>query len=188
MEYVYKLNLKSAEEIVKSVVELEHLDNDKYDRSSPFGFITYPDPNQILKPEYRHYLNFYWNQATLNYKGPKNQGSLHKDNWRDPRQLIWAVNWVWGDDSIIEYWENDLIKESKITPDGGGSYRIQAYTDREPTKIYSMPTGVYLLNASVYHRATNIGNNTRFALSLRCIPNMFNSWEAIVNHFEKYFE
>jgi hypothetical protein len=188
MEYVYKLHLQPIYEIVNSVADLENSCDSEIDKTSSFGMITYPDPDKILKPSHREYLGFLWNRCSLHFKGPQNQGTLHRDNWRNASQLIWALNWVWGDDSIIEYWENDLIKDSCTTIDGGGSFRVQAVTDHFPSKVYKMPVGIYLVNASVYHRVTNIGKNIRYALSFRSMPNRYFTWELAVNHFKKYFE
>ena len=162
-EYVYKLNLPDIADVVISLDHIKNLVPQDFQGSQIF----YPEPYKIFKPEWLTYKNLEWDYCSLFIRSGNQQSVLHRDNPNSPDALHWGINWILGDDSIMEYWDKDKITEEKIIYDSGGKTTVKITADQTSSKQYTMSTGVYLVNASVPHRVTNLTENRRIAISLR---------------------
>lgn len=163
LEYCYRLNLP---DISKAVLSLDNIKNlvpkDFYGSK-----IFYPEPREIFKPNWLNYKNFEWDYCSLFIRSGKQQSMLHRDNPDSPATLHWGINWILGEDSIMEYWDKDKIINERIIYDSGRKTTVKITTDQHPSKKYTMSTGAYLVNASVPHRVTNLTDDFRIAVSLR---------------------
>lgn len=183
IEYCYKLNLPIIEDVVISLDQIKHLIPENFQGSKIF----YPEPQDIFKPEWLSYKDLSWDYVSLFFRSGKNQSVLHRDNVIDRRILHWGINWVLGSDSIMEYWQENTISQEKIIYDSGGKTTVFLDTVLPPCKSYVMSYGVYLVNASIPHRITNLSDNLRIAISLRSKkyryenPNI--AWNEIVDTF-----
>jgi hypothetical protein len=182
-EYLYKLNLPDIDEVVLSLDYIQNLVPRDFQGSQIF----YPNPRDIFKPEWLQYKNLEWDYCSLFIRSGKQQSVLHRDNPHSPDSLHWGINWILGDDSIIEYWDQDKIIEEQIIYDSGGKTTVKITADQTSSKKYAMPTGVYLVNASVPHRVTNLTEDLRIAISLRSMSfrkeNPSAEWRDIVEMF-----
>lgn len=179
----YKLNLPNIEEVVLSLKEIKDLVPEDFQGSKIF----YPDPRDIFKPEWLTYKNLEWDYVSLFVRSGEQQSILHRDNPNSPDSLHWGINWILGDNSIMEYWDEDKIIEEKIIYDSGGKTTVKITADQNPSKQYTMSTGVYLVNASVPHKVTNLTNERRIAISLRSkkfrYENPAATWDKIIETF-----
>lgn len=184
LDYCYKLNLPNIEEAVLSLDEIKGLVPKDFN-----GYqIFYPDPQDIFRPEWLLYKGLSWDYASIFFRSGKQKSILHKDNPHDTTKLHWGVNWVYGEDSTMEYWEDEKIKNQKIIYDSGGKTTVLLETDWASSRSYKMSSGVYLINASVPHKITNLSSNLRIAVSLRSkkfrYENPKTSWQAIIEKFQ----
>lgn len=183
IEYCYKLNLPEFDDVVLSTDNIKNLVPENFQGSKMF----YPDPKDIFKPEWLSYKGFCWDYVSLFFRSGNEKSILHRDNPHSPRSLHWGINWIHGDDSIMEYWEDDLIDEQILINDIGGKTTMQLKTNKLPSKKYHMTSGAYLVNASIPHKITNLSNDTRMALSLRSTrfrkENPSREWRDIVEMF-----
>lgn len=87
----------------------------------------------------------------------------------------------------MEYWDEDIIIDQQTVHDLGGKTTVKITADCLPSKRYAMYTGVYLINASIAHRVTNLTNDFRIAVSLRSMKFRYEnpsvSWRDIVEMF-----
>jgi hypothetical protein len=176
MEFLYPLNLDPAEKVIKSFENLS--------KSIKSSGVFYPSVNETLNDSYINYLGFNWRKSNIHVKSSGQIGRIHRDNWKDKNLMLWAVNWVWGSDGIMDYWSDDQIQEVGLKKDISGGYRIDARPLEKPKKSYRTSTGVYLVDISKFHRVSNIGKSTRYAVSLSCNPLYLRTWEDVVDHFK----
>lgn len=183
VDYVYKLNLPNINEVVLSLDNIKNLVPGDFRGSQIF----YPVPREIFKPEWLTYKNLEWDYCSLFIRSGKQQSVLHRDNPNSPDTLHWGINWVLGNDSIMEYWNKDKIIEEKIIYDSGGKTTVKITADQASSKQYAMSTGVYLVNASVPHRVTNFTDENRIAISLRSKKYRYENpsvvWRDVVSMF-----
>jgi hypothetical protein len=186
-DYVYKLRLPDINEVVYSLSDIKNL----VPRDFYGSQIFYPEPREFFKPEWLNYKNIEWDYCSLFIRSGKQQSVLHRDNPNSPNALHWGINWVLGKDSIMEYWDEDKIIEEKIIYDSGGKTTVKIIADQASSKQYTMSTGVYLVNASVPHRITNLTDDHRIAISLRSKKFRYENpsvlWRDVVEIFKSDF-
>lgn len=163
IDFIHRLNLPDIADVVISLDHIKNLVPQDFQGSQIF----YPEPRDIFKSEWLLYKNFEWDYCSLFIRSGKQQSVLHRDNPHSPESLHWGINWISGEDSIMEYWDEDKITEERIIYDSGGKTTVKITADQTPSKQYTMSTGVYLVNASVPHRVTNLTDERRIAISLR---------------------
>jgi len=183
-DYCYRLNLPDIKDVTLSLDDICQLVPEDFRGSKIF----YPDPKSIFKQEWLEYKNISWDYTSLFIRTGKEQSVLHRDNPHSSNSLHWGINWVYGEDSVMEYWEDEKIKHQKIIYDSGGKTTVFLETDLEPSKSYTMTSGAYLVNASVPHRVTNLSSTCRIALSLRSKKFRYDNpglkWKDIISIFE----
>lgn len=183
-EYVYKLNLPNIDKVLKSFEEVKRLVSTNFTGSKIF----YPDPADIFNSEWLNYKGLEWDYVSVFIRAGKETSIIHRDNPLSSNALHWGINWIWGEESVMEYWTDDDSFERKIIVDIGGSPTLKMRTDRTPDKQYNMTTAVYLINASVPHRVRNLSDELRIAISLRSkkfrYENPKTSWQAIIDKFQ----
>jgi hypothetical protein len=182
-EYVYKLNLPDIADVVISLDYIKNLVPQDFQGSQIF----YPEPREIFKSEWLTYKNLEWDYVSLFIRTEKQQSVLHRDNPHSPGSLHWGINWVLGEDSVMEYWDDDKIIDQKVINDLGGKTTVKITADQTPSKQYTLSTGVYLVNASAPHRVTNLTDERRIAISLRSKKFRYENpsvvWRDIVEMF-----
>jgi hypothetical protein len=183
-EYLYKLNLPDINEVVLSLDYIQNLVPRDFQGSQIF----YPNPRDIFKPEWLRYKNLEWDYVSLFVRSGGQQSMLHRDNPNSIDSLHWGINWILGDNSIMEYWDEDKIIDQQIINDIGGKTTVKIIADQESSKKYKMDTGTYLVNASVPHKITNLTNEFRIAISLRSKKFRYENpsmvWRDIVELFK----
>lgn len=182
-DYVYKLNLPNIKDVVLSLDDIKNLIPDDFRGSQIF----YPDPRDIFKPEWLSYKGLSWDYCSVFIRSGKEKSILHKDNPHSPKSLHWGINWILGDASVMEYYDEKNMSNERIIIDSGGKTTVLLSSDKSPDKIYNLENGAYLVNASVPHRAINLSNKTRIVLSLRSInfrkENSSVVWRDVVEMF-----
>lgn len=183
-EYVYKLNLPNIDKVLKSFEEVKNLVPTSFTGSKIF----YPDPKDIFNSEWLNYKGLEWDYVSVFIRSGKETSIIHRDDPHSSDSLHWGINWIWGEESVMDYWNDDDSFERKIIVDSGGAPTLKMRTDRTPDKQYNMITGVYLINASIPHRVRNLSNEKRIALSLRSKkfryknPNLY--WKDLIDKFQ----
>ena len=182
-EYVYKIDLPSIDKAVISLDKIKNFTSKDFTGSKIF----YPDPRDIFRPEWLSYKGLSWDYCSVFIRSGKEKSILHKDNPHSPESLHWGINWVLGDASVMEYYDENNISNEKIIIDSGGKTTVLLSSDKPPNKIYNLENGAYLVNASVPHRAVNLSDKTRIVLSLRSMSfrkeNPSAEWREIVEIF-----
>ena len=182
-EYVYKIDLPSINKVVISLEKIKNFTSKDFTGSKIF----YPDPRDIFRPEWLSYKGLSWDYCSVFIRSGKEKSILHKDNPHSPESLHWGINWVLGDASVMEYYDENNISNEKIIIDSGGKTTVLLSSDKSPDKIYNLENGAYLVNASVPHRAINLSDETRIVLSLRSMSfrkqNPSAEWRDIVEMF-----
>lgn len=184
LEYCYRLNLPDIKEVVLCLDNIQNLVPKDFQGSQIF----YPETREIFKSEWLTYKNLEWDYCSLFIRSGKQQSVLHRDNPNSPHSLHWGINWILSDDSIMEYWDEDKIISQQAIQDLGGKTTVKITANEIPSKRYRMSTGVYLVNASIAHRVTNLTDNFRTAVSLRSMKFRYENpsviWRDIVDMFE----
>lgn len=184
IEYCYRLNLPSIDQVFISFSEIQKLLPSHFKGSK----ILYPRPDQIFKSHWLSYKDISWDYVSLFFRSGNEESMIHRDNPNNPNSLHWGINWISGENSIMEFWDDDLIEKQKIIQDGGGKTTVVLETTLQPSYRYTMSTGAYLINASIPHKITNLSNDTRIAVSLRSqkfrYENPSVAWRDIVEMFK----
>lgn len=170
---VYKLNAPLLTDIlIPGVIDTKFLKFDTF-------LYTGGHPKDFIKPEYMNWYGFLWDSVVLFYKPDGYRGNIHADTIIDDNP--WAVNWIIGGDSIMEYLDSRTIT-GKIATQDITKYPICRYnTEQKPDCTYYMAEGAYLINGAQPHRATGFKN--RYAFSLRCASSFSLRWNDIVEKF-----
>jgi hypothetical protein len=183
MEYVYPLSAMNIEDFVKSKLDLEKV-YQPYLSNPKFGKVDNYKIEEILKEENIRYLDTLWTTALVFCKNSKCVGGIHKDG--DSRyKSSWAINWIWGETGILDYWEDNQVMLGNTAPDDYGNVRITGKSFLPAEKTYIMTPGVYLVNTERFHRASTFGSGTRYALSVRTNTVSFNTWNEVVDRYSK---
>lgn len=176
MDFLYHLNIDPPERVIES---FNKLNNQEFNST-----VIHSSLNETINENYHRYLGLNWNNVSIHIKTSGVIGSIHRDNWKNKNLEIWAINWVWGSDGIMNYWTKDQVTELDLKKDDSGQYRINCSTNYHPYKSYHTPTGAYLVNISEFHQVNNIGKSTRFAVSLRCDSSRLRTWKNAVDYFK----
>lgn len=136
----------------------------------------------LINPDYINWENISWDFVLVFHRPTGHIGRIHTDYATD--EFAWGINWIYSGYGYMHYWDNHAINSYSDIVDEEGKTIRQFFSSKEPTKIYRMDIGAYLVNASIPHRA--IGVDNRYALSLRAkSPNPFKSWDEVLNKFHK---
>lgn len=173
MEYVYQLNLPPLLEVLK-----KDLIKDINDDSTVILRIK---PQDYFNDEILKLKNLNWDRCTC-FKKTHTMGPIHIDSVNNTN-LIWGINWIHGEPGHMEYWDDWSSLDQKLIFDVAGLPRLDMKPNGPATKIYpTVSNGVYLVNASVPHRANNYSFNVRYAISLRARTSGLD-WPQIIDLF-----
>jgi hypothetical protein len=176
IEYVYKVNLPSFDEILLPNAK-EILLSDDTENSTQHKH----DPKEFLKENWVRFNNIDWDQLIVFYKN-NYVGGIHRDTQNS--DLYCGINWIISGECILEFWKEDHYIKKIYINDEFDNDIISYYTHRPPIRTYRMPAGVYLVNASVPHRASGIG--PRFAATLRSEQTHKLDWKTFLNNFQNF--
>lgn len=155
------------------------------DQDLAVNYIVNFDINNIVAPEFVDYRGLQWSHL-IYFKKQNISGSIHIDNTHlDDGKTLWGVNWVLDGHGIMEYWNQDAVTTVGVT---AGSLNREEFgivpkfvTTNPPNHRFILKKNhVYLINASVPHRAIGLGN--RRLLSLRS-HHWHWSWHEVVQRF-----
>jgi hypothetical protein len=182
MEYVYKLNLPALDDVlIPGCYKILMSRNGMTDKNNTQYIYS---ARNFLKPSWRKFNGLDWNTLILFYKGDY-KGGIHKDS--QDMLLKGAINWIISGHSLMEFWEEEDIRQNQILVNDQFENDITLYdTNVRPSKKYILKVGAYLINASVPHRATGIGK--RFSASLRSEQTGNFTWKELVDKFQNYIE
>ena len=180
MEYCYKLNLPSLNEVLidfeKDIVSLNQ-------SIKPIYFSKKSD--KMIKTNWLNFNNIPWCTVMVFYKPHGFIGRAHTDSINGAS--AWGINWISGGSGTIEFWDSNKILKPTIVTDSVG-YKIEDYDksvkDVPADKTYIQDQGVYLINGSGPHRATGFDN--RVCVSLRSFANYHMTWSEVIEKFNKY--
>lgn len=183
-EYVYKLNLPNIDKVLKSLEEVEQLVSTNFTGSKIF----YPDPANIFNSEWLNYKGLEWDYVSLFIRSGRQTSIIHRDDPLSSNALHWGINWIWSEESVMEYWTDHESFQRAVIVDSGGAPTLKMSTDKKADREYKMITGVYLINASVPHRVRNLSDEKRIAISLRSkkfrYQNPSATWQQIIDIFQ----
>jgi hypothetical protein len=184
-EFVYKLNLPPLSEIL-----IDSAKNSLFNETNDLSFgrnvsILRYLTNEWVKPEWLTFNNYNWNHILYFYK-KNSSGFVHLDGKNIKHQphhpCVWGINWIYGNDGIMEYWLMKDILPMRNQPNDNND-RIICIPIKKPYRVYHMTEGAYLVNASFPHKATC--QSERYAFSLRdntCVEN----WDTVITNFKNY--
>lgn len=186
LEYVYKLNLPPVKEVL-----LPDLAETLLQKSEVSSYAAY-NSKKIIKSEFLNIKNINWDAGVAHFHLTNgNVGKLHCDH-QDPKEILMAaINWVYDGVCQMDYWEFDeLPPGSKVVDINNASAYYWPDSVRPPphgrgipaSKTYLMPTGAYLVNASVPHLAYGWGN--RHVISMRSYFLRTKTWDYVVDLFD----
>ncbi len=184
LEQVYELsNLPALEDILRS---------DFTGFVDPPGNYNYLSDSveDIIRSEMKNFLGYKW--STYRYfKKSLISGSIHSDlvdHNKYTSECVWGINWVFGGDGIIEFWNIPNVTYVGVTsgalnnPQSGIAPKFE--TTKKADYVYqTLKNKIYLINASLPHRASGKKNRSVFSLRTddQTIP-----WETIVKQFDQY--
>lgn len=186
-EFIYRLNLPKLPKVLKDDFDI----NKTIPKNFHGSKIYYYHPSELFKNEWCNFLGYEWDYVSFFVRAGYAESCIHRDNPLSPDQLHWGINWIHGEKTLMEYWNLDDIDKEGILVDTGGKETVFLKMKSGPIKSYIMEPGVYLVNASAPHRAKNLGEGIRFAVSLRSkkIRNTeeFKTWDKVVEKFRFLF-
>lgn len=190
MNQLFELNLPKINDIIdKKLLEF----NDDHLTSN---FVIKKIGDNLLN-DYENFLNFSWDELWY-FKKDNIEGYIHTDLGTDyeldvNRKTVWAINFITGSNGYIKFWQWNNVKKIGITPEKFDensnilpikSSHFMCLTD--PNETYFLEQGkVYLINTTLPHQASGIGNRKVF--SLRAKEKNIN-WEKIVLLFKPYIK
>ena len=170
MELIYKLDLPELPLILTAPAQRKLF----VGRDHPI-YKQY-HPKHLLQPQWLTYRGIEWDLVSFFYKH-NYQGILHRDDGVN----TWGINWIYQGHAKMEYWRDEDVISSEPQPDAIGSLVINCQTRADPSHIYCLQPGAYLVNAHRPHRVQ--GYDHRYALSLRC-RSMNQPWDQVVDQFK----
>lgn len=181
MEYVYKLNLPSVTEILTSTAELKLSHNP----SNPV--VELFQTQEIIKPSWLTFNNCRWTTIVYFYKPTNFVGRIHHDTDK-PGEMPWAINWIWGGTGVLNYYLPKNIPPPR-TLINHLEYPVSEYAglgnnQYQPDKKYIMTPGAYLVNATLPHQPSSLGQ--RHCWSMRSNENYNLDWSDVVDKFSNY--
>lgn len=186
LEQVYELNLLPFNK-VKNDNFLGFMDNDK-----SLNYLYDNNLNVILQNKWLNFLDLDWYSYRY-FKKSLTIGSIHSDlpkGYTDycDNKCAWGINWIFNGSGKIHFWHFENTEEIGQTtgslnkPENGIAPKY--YSCKQPDYIYdTMCDKVYLINASLPHRA--IGYNQRSVFSLRT-KRIDRSWKDVLDIFRNY--
>lgn len=178
LEYVYKLNLPSWED-----VKLPHANLDKVLAGE---YIRAMNPAKWMRPEFLTINGVNLTRGVILKKPNTHKSSIHVDNnYMEDTTLIWGINWIVGYGGM-EYWDNrDQISHCEMYTDTDNYTRPVLTMKHGPTRDYrTVDGGVYLVHASVPHTGYNDIDMPRIAVCTRPDNDKYPSdWPTIVSMF-----
>lgn len=184
LEQVYELLLPKFSEIVNENFVESH-------NQKKYEYLAGNDLPMIVKKEWLNFLGIDWKSYKI-FKKSEFVGSIHTDLGRGEEDYndicIWGINWVFGGSGKIEFWNYDSVKLVGITmgTDNDPTYGKVPKYDSLTLPNFEYPTlenKVYLVNASLPHRATGYLNRKVFSLR----PASYKTpWADIVEKFKNY--
>jgi hypothetical protein len=179
MNYVYRLNLDL--DFFSSKLNPEFISSEQYKLSDNPKFHQ-TGVKYFFNSETLFIKNIHWDQATYFQKTNGFRGSIHLDYSTG----FWpGINIIFSGSTTMEYWHTDTLSDAEIYTHGGeyDAFRLKAFrTNKDPDFVYEMLPGVYLINASVPHRAT--GHGDRRLISLRSQENLNKTWDQMTALFQ----
>lgn len=179
MDYVYKLDLNLN--FFMDKLRSEFKNSELYELDDNPKFLQ-TNVSRFFNCDSIHLKGIDWEHAAYFQKINGYTGSIHVDY----RTGFWpAINIICSGHTTMEYWHEETVVDAEIYTYGdvGDAFRLKAFkTDKAPDKIYQMPIGVYLINASVPHRAT--GHGGRRLISLRSMSNLEKTWSQMTELFQ----
>lgn len=190
MNQLYEINLPQIDNIVnKTLLEFN-------DDNLTSNFVIKKLEDNLFS-NYKNFLNFSWDELWY-FKKNNIEGYIHTDLGTDyehniHNKTVWAVNFITGSNGYIKFWQWDNVKKIGITPEKFDensnilpikSSHFVSLTG--PNETYFLEQGkVYLINTTLPHQASGIGNRKVF--SLRAKEKNIN-WEEIVLRFKPYIK
>jgi hypothetical protein len=173
LEYVYRLNLPSLQQVLK-----DNVIDSIYVQKEPLISIN---PIDLFKTDIQQLKGLDWDSGIIFKKSPRYQGPIHLDG--SERSFVWGINWIVGAPGGMRYWPADSDKQFVIDPIGNP--RIDFKPSRPADKNYvTGPEQVYLVNASVPHSAYNLSfAEYRYAVTIRASQHGFTTWQQVVDLF-----
>lgn len=185
LEQVYELSLPKFSEIV----------NENFKGFSSQKRYEYVADNTnldaVLKKQWLNFLDIDWKGYKF-FKKSEFVGSIHSDLGRGQEDFesvcIWGINWVFDGSGKIEFWNYNSVKIAGITlgTDNDPAYgKVPKYDALTPPdfEYLTLENKVYLVNASLPHRATGYFNRKVFSLR----PASYKvPWSDIVEKFKNY--
>lgn len=175
MEYVYKLRLKTLEQLFKPGA-IDHFN--KLRNTSSWAYKRY-DGRRIFKE--KTFANYDLDSAMLFYKNQGHKGDIHLDS--DTLKHVWGINWVVSGTGSMDFWNKESIDRVTKVVDRNKVEKSIYEVSKPPDKTYIMMPGVYLVYAGIPHRANGYG---RMLLSIRMKSDFEKPWEHIVGEFLPY--
>lgn len=185
LEQVYELNLPSFSEIIRKDFTGFRSVSENYD------YLAGKNLNSIIKPEWLNFHGFKWNSFRY-FKKNAIAGSIHTDLDSEEdyyaKKCIWGINWIFNGSGTIDFWHFKNVNCTGNTLGPANSPKIfnvpKFIATTKPDFSYStFKDKVYLINASLPHKA--IGDTNRCAFSLRT-DILSTDWETIVYKFKEY--
>ena len=175
LDYVYRINLPT-DVLLDGVLE---------NVFKPGLYHNTYKSETVLKPEWLTYKGFNWTTCYYFAKRGNQIGGIHSDCTSTDDDFECGINWIFGGDGMMEYWNNDELPEPEKLLEPVLNLPVRKYTSDPPPSNYrySMPAGVYLINGVVPHRGVGV-NGVRHVVSLRTpdVKNM--TWEQMVDLFK----
>jgi hypothetical protein len=179
MEPIFKLNLPPLDQVLLES-KLSILNHGKH---HPI-YRNYHS-NELFKPEWINFLNYNWDIALHFYKPTNFIGRIHTDS-TNPEIKPWGINWISGGNGTMSHWNFSTLPDPTIFVDECGFliHRYYDSTDIPPDYNYHMTPGAYLVNATLPHRPTSLGQ--RHCISLRSSSGLRLDWENAVELFKNF--
>lgn len=177
MEYVYKLNIKTLEEIFKTEA-LSYFD--KLCNSEEWIYKKFHGRDIFKSIAFNGY---FLDSAMLFYKNQGHKGDVHVDS--DVLEHVWGINWQITGTGTMDYWHPESISKTTHLTDHLDTKKIVYEISKPPDKTYIMMPGVYLVYASLPHRASGYG---RMLLSVRAEDKFKTPWAGVVDRFKDYIK
>ena len=174
-EFVYKLSLPELDKIVSD----KFLSNLKLDYDKPSRYKQEKITDQV-KNEYKNICGIQFTEMITFFKNNLS-GRIHTDTI-DKTEEVWGINWIFGGAAVMEYWTRESIgcePLNLIDSQGSPIHKWNRFHATKPLKIYYMPEGAYLVNASAIHRPSAVGQ--RHCIVIR--PKREMSWSQAIDTF-----
>lgn len=183
MEQVYRLNLPSLDNILISDFSWYNDNDMKYNYISD-------NIDGVIKSDMKNFLGFKWNTFRY-FKKSEMHGSIHSDldnitNLDD--RCVWGINWIIGGDGALEFWNWDNVKHVGVTSGAINNPKLgiapKFTTNKKADYFYhTKKDEIYLVNASLPHRASGMKNRKAFSLRVDTIET---PWTEVVDRFRNY--